>query len=120
INYQVSPWFGLLAGMVVAVAVAAMIGVPSFQLSGHYFALATLALLQITNILFTYFKDFTGGSTGLYIPILGNKPGMFQFESAIWYYYVGIAFLIMTLIVSRQVLHSKFGYRLLSLKQNPN
>jgi branched-chain amino acid transport system permease protein len=119
INYNLSPWVGLLAGVVISIIVAILIGLPVFQLSGHYFALATLALLQIGHILFTYFSDFTGGSVGLYIPILENSLWMFQFDNRIWYYYFGAALLIVCLWVSRRILYSKLGYQLKSIKQNP-
>lgn len=119
INYNVSPWIGLIVGIIIAIIVAVIIGLPVFQLSGHYFALATLALLQIGHIMFTYFSDFTGGPVGLYIPILGNSPGMFQFESRIWYYYIGVALLVFCMWISRSILYSKLGYQLKSIKQNP-
>jgi len=119
IDYGISPWIGLIVGAAVASLVAVVIGLPTFLLSGHYFALATLALLQVANILFTYFSGITGGPSGLSIPLLGNNPAMFQFELPIWYFYIAAAMLLLTLWVSRTVLYSKLGYRLRAVRENP-
>lgn len=53
-DFGVTPWFGMLVGMVVAGAVAAVIGYLSFHynLRGDYFALATLAFAEILRVIF--------------------------------------------------------------------
>jgi branched-chain amino acid transport system permease protein len=119
LHYNLSPWIGILAGVCVAVLVAMLIGWSTFRLSGHYFALATLALLQVAHILFTYFSGLTGGSMGLTIPILRNSPGMFQFESQSTYYYISAIIMIGVLIIARFVLRSPLGYQLRAIKANP-
>jgi branched-chain amino acid transport system permease protein len=119
LNYGISPWIGIVVGAVVSASVAVLVGTPTFLLSGHYFALATLALLQVANILFRYFSDITGGPAGLSLPLLGNAPAMFQFGQPIWYFYVGAIMLLLTLWISRMVLYSKLGYRLRAVKENP-
>jgi branched-chain amino acid transport system permease protein len=119
VDYGISPWLGIMVGAAVAGLVAVLVGLPTFLLSGHYFALATLALLQVAHILFTYFGGITGGPGGISLPLLGNNPAMFQFELPIWYFYVGAAMLLLTLWVSRTVLRSKLGYELRAVKENP-
>ncbi len=44
VDYQISPWLGMLVGMVIAMAAAVVIGLPTFRLRGHYFAIATLVI----------------------------------------------------------------------------
>ena len=39
-NFHVSPWLGMAVGVVVSMAVALLIGLPTFRLKGHYFAIA--------------------------------------------------------------------------------
>ena len=53
-DFGVTPWFGMLVGMVVAGVVAAVIGYLSFHynLRGDYFALATLAFAEILRVIF--------------------------------------------------------------------
>ncbi|MBW2411769.1 MAG: branched-chain amino acid ABC transporter permease, partial [Deltaproteobacteria bacterium] len=40
VNYGLNPWFCMLVGMIVAALVAAIVGVPSLKLRGHYLAMA--------------------------------------------------------------------------------
>ena len=43
IRWGITPWLGMVAGILVAVAVSIIIGYPCFRLAGHYFAIATNA-----------------------------------------------------------------------------
>ena len=43
IRVGLSPWLGVVAGMLVAAAAGALLSLPTMRLKGHYFALATLA-----------------------------------------------------------------------------
>jgi branched-chain amino acid transport system permease protein len=66
-NYlHVSPWLGIPAGMLAAGLVALLIGYPCFRfrITGHNFALLTLALSAIVLQVITATRDVTGGSLG--------------------------------------------------------
>jgi branched-chain amino acid transport system permease protein len=65
-HFGVSPWIGALAALALAAAVALMIGYPCFRwrIVGHYFALVTLALSEVTRLVITAMRDQTGGSLG--------------------------------------------------------
>ena len=66
-NYlHVSPWIGIPLAMLAAAAAAVLIGYPCFRfrITGHYFALLTLALSAIVLQVITATRDFTGGSLG--------------------------------------------------------
>src|SRR3974377_184372 len=43
-KYGVTPWAGLLVGMLISTLAAIAIGVPTLRLRGHYFAIATLLI----------------------------------------------------------------------------
>jgi len=67
-NYwDISPWLGIPAGMVLAVALAMVVGYPCFRqkVVGHYFALVTLALGQVVLLVVVAARDVTGGSLGM-------------------------------------------------------
>ena len=53
VQFGINPWIGLVAGGVLAMAVAAFIGFASFRygLRGSYFALVTLAFAEVLRIL---------------------------------------------------------------------
>jgi branched-chain amino acid transport system permease protein len=66
-NYwHLSPWLGIPLAVLATVAVAALIGYPCFRfrITGHYFALLTLALSAIVLQVVTATRDVTGGSLG--------------------------------------------------------
>ncbi len=42
--YQISPWVGMLVGILLSMLMAIVIGIPTFRLRGHYFAIATLLI----------------------------------------------------------------------------
>ncbi|RMC35636.1 ABC transporter permease subunit [Paracoccus alkanivorans] len=68
-NLGISPWFGMFAGAGVAVIVAIIVSYPCFRLHGPFFALATIAFLEVFRVLALHFKEFTGGATGMMISL---------------------------------------------------
>jgi len=72
----ISPWIGIPLGMLLAVAVAVLIGYPCFRfrITGHYFALVTLALTEVVRSIIIALRDTTGGSLGI-TPASALKDG---------------------------------------------
>lgn len=114
-----SPWLSILVGVAASLVAAVLIGLPTLRLSGHYFALATLATLQIVLILATYFADVTGGPQGLFLPIL--EPGLanLQFDEQRSYLWIAAVMFLAALALSRTVARSRLGLQLFAIKQNP-
>lgn len=65
-HFGVSPWIGSIAAIAASVVVALVIGLPCFRFKivGHYFALVTLALSEVTRLVIVALRDQTGGSLG--------------------------------------------------------
>ena len=65
--YGMSPWLSAPLGILLAVAVAVLIGYPCFRfgIAGHYFALVTLALTEVVRSVIVALRDTTGGSLGI-------------------------------------------------------
>jgi branched-chain amino acid transport system permease protein len=63
----ITPWIGIPVSVVIAVGVALAIGFPCFRfrITGHYFALVTLALAEVMRLLIVALRDWTGGSLGV-------------------------------------------------------
>jgi branched-chain amino acid transport system permease protein len=55
----------LLVSIVVTAAVSAVAAAPILRLQSHYFALATLALASLINLVAVHAEDLTGGANGL-------------------------------------------------------
>jgi branched-chain amino acid transport system permease protein len=84
---DLSPWWGLPAGALVAAAFSLVVGFPTLRLSGPYFALAMLAAATIMQRLTRIFWQFTGGEEGI--------PGLDPlFDSHLATYYFCLAALI--------------------------
>ena len=78
-HFELTPWLGIPLAMLVAAAVAVLIGYPCFRfrIIGHYFALVTLALSAIVLQVITATRDMTGGS-------LGYTPERYEGGSSIY------------------------------------
>jgi branched-chain amino acid transport system permease protein len=64
-RFGINPWLALLAGVLLSIFIAWLIGLVTLRLKGHFLALATLAWgLVITGVLRNWLP-VTGGSTGL-------------------------------------------------------
>jgi branched-chain amino acid transport system permease protein len=66
-HYGLTPWIGLPIALALTAVVAFLIGYPCFRFKivGHYFALVTLALSEVTRLLIVALRDHTGGSLGV-------------------------------------------------------
>src|SRR5690625_7453274 len=70
INYNITPWVGMIIGTLVAILVGLFIGFLSFRyrLRGAYFTLGTLAFAEIMRIVVQNTKFFNK-SQGFLIPL---------------------------------------------------
>jgi ABC-type branched-subunit amino acid transport system ATPase component/ABC-type branched-subunit amino acid transport system permease subunit len=109
----VSPWFGMWAGVIVAVITALIIGLPTLRLHGAFFAVATVAFPLITFPVLNHL-----GLEELSIPFTGHGASSMQFRDMRFYVLIGIVLLAVVLIVVRKIESSRFGFSLRALKQN--
>ncbi|HVP77615.1 MAG TPA: branched-chain amino acid ABC transporter permease [Thermodesulfobacteriota bacterium] len=118
ITYQVTPWVGLIVGGLVAALVGAAIGYPCSNLRGHYFAIASIAFGEIVRTHFNNWK-LIGAAEGLSLPMLNEGFKNFMFHSSkLPYYYIMLAFLIISLLVCYLISTSKVGYYLRAIKES--
>src|SRR5205807_2205251 len=108
------PLGALVAGAAGTGVVAFLLGAPILRLRGHYLAMATLALGEITIIVSTRWTEVTGGLTGI--------PGVpdFQilgvaFDTKTKLYYLIWAVALGGLCLSFRVIDSRFGRALRAL-----
>jgi branched-chain amino acid transport system permease protein len=75
----VSPWLGIPLALIAGGLLAIVVAYPCFRfrITGHYFALVTLALSGIVLQVITATRDFTGGS-------LGYTPERYKGGSSLW------------------------------------
>ncbi|MFQ5906316.1 MAG: branched-chain amino acid ABC transporter permease [bacterium] len=105
-----SPWFGMLAGGLMAVMFAIPMGLVCFRLRGPYFALAMLALAEVLRLVATNWVGFTNGMVGILImPI---------FRSKLPYYYVISVLAFVSLLTVLRIVGSKLGYWFLAIRED--
>jgi branched-chain amino acid transport system permease protein len=114
-----TPWAGMVAGVVVAVIVSQVVGYPVFRLRGHYFAIATIAVGEIVQALIVNW-DAVGGARGVFVPI--KRPDSlvnFQFhQSKAFYYYIALGLLLLALGVTRWIERSRRGYYFRAVRED--
>ncbi|MGB3864386.1 MAG: branched-chain amino acid ABC transporter permease [Xanthobacteraceae bacterium] len=120
INFGISPWIGMLAGAFVGGFAAFILSFPTMRLSGHYFALATLAFSEVLRVLASSWASVTGGPAGLSVPFSPDSLLMLQFKSTRPYYYIILAALLAVTAIFIWIRRSALGYRLRAVKESVN
>lgn len=113
----VSPWAGMIAGMLLVMGVAFLISYPSFKLKGSFFTMATIAFGEIMRILANFWQDLTKGAAGVSIPFQPAAVNLI-FQDKMAYCYVFLGYLALVILVSLLIKRSYFGYYLEAINQN--
>jgi branched-chain amino acid transport system permease protein len=104
------PWLAAsLAGGVMAMVLALVIGWPCLRLKGPYFAISMLGLNEVLRVVASYFEGLTGGGSGLSLPTLHASVQI--------YYVMGLVALGVTALVY-VIVTSRFGLRLMTIRED--
>ncbi len=106
----------LLTGICVSI-LALVFGLGILRLRGHFFALATIGIIEGVQAFIQNFKPW-GGSAGFYLSggVLKQLGGP---QNALWVlYFIMVAVMGVSLYLSYVVKNSKFGLGLLAIGQN--
>jgi branched-chain amino acid transport system permease protein len=119
VEYGITPWIGIIIGMLFSAVVAVLIGIPMLRLSGHYFAIATLLIGISFQVVFQRW-ELVGAASGLWIPLTeGNSWSALQFhDSKAPYYYIFLIFFIVTFLAIWRLSISKIGFRLRAVRDD--
>ncbi|MEH2484388.1 branched-chain amino acid ABC transporter permease [Bradyrhizobium sp. AZCC 2230] len=116
-KFGLSPLFGIPGGIVIAVGLAAIIGVPTLRLSGHYFSMATIAVAETVRLIVTN-TDWLGAAVGLSGPTVPRNIFDLSFLSSLPYYYLFLVILAITLFVTWWMTNSRMGFYLRAIKDS--
>lgn len=94
---------------------ASLLGAALLRLRGHYFAIASLSLIEVFRELVNNATDLTGGGMGLNIPVSSTSGVM---ADATFFFYVMWALLLATAAMVLIVAASKLGFGLAAIRQN--
>jgi len=112
---QWPPLLGVPLGIAVSLAIALVIGFPTFRLQGHYFSMATIAVAELVRIVVGNW-DFVGAAIGMMGPATPRGWWDLTFRSAVPYYYIFLAVLALLLVVTWQMQRTRLGYYLRAVR----
>jgi len=122
-HYGLSPWLGIPIALALSGLVAVVIGYPCFRfrITGHYFALVTLALSEVVRLLIVALRDWTGGSLGV-TPRSALADSSYslvalQFADREVFFYIMLAFWLAGLWIWRLVDRSMARSAMLAISQ---
>lgn len=107
-QFQLPFWLGLVAGLALAVAFAAVLGLAVLRLKGHYFAICTLGLAFVMTAIVSNLP-IAGSNIGLVLPLL---------KSDVLFYELALALLVVATLVVFWLARSHFGFGLIAIREN--
>ena len=124
-NYGgMTPWLGIPIALACAVLLAVVVGYPCFRfrITGHYFALVTLALSEVVRQTIIATRDHTGGSLGFTPTPKGNDgtPSIIalQFDEKETWFVIAVVVWLAGLAVWRLVDRSMIRYALDAISED--
>jgi branched-chain amino acid transport system permease protein len=117
VRFGINPWIGMIAGVIAAVTLSWIIGFPCFRLQGRYFAIATMAIVQIVYLVIGRWQ-FAGGARGLSYPLLGWGIKNFAFREKLPYYYIAMVFMLIAICLTYYIEKSHIGYYFKTIRED--
>ena len=118
-----SYWLSLPIAAITAGLIAFLIGLPILKIRGAYFFLVTFAFLELTRLIFNYFRSPFGGSRGIIRipqPVI-EFPGLPKIEfgaNPMAYFYLVVFLTAITLFVLYRMERSRYGRIFKAIDQN--
>lgn len=106
-------WIAAAAGGAIF---AALLGGILLGLRGHYFAIGTIAVVEVMREIANNWEGLTGGAIGLNVPILAGSPR----AVGIFFYFAMWALVVVAFALTAMIANSKFGFGLRCIRQNEN
>lgn len=103
-----APFVGLLAALI-----GAGLGWISLRARGTSFVIVTLTFTYVVQLLALNLRSVTGGSAGLYLPLLDLPGGLVILP----FYYAMLVLLVVAILVSLAIRRSKFGLGLIAIRE---
>ena len=110
---SLSPWWAMIAGPLLVLPIALVVGWICFRLRGPYFTLATIAVGEVMRLVALNWGDLTGGAVGVVI-----RPSIFSGTSKVPYYYIVLAIAVAAIALCQAISRRKLGYYLMAIRED--
>ena len=101
-------WVGMLLGLGLGTAFAALLGLAVLRLKGHYFAICTLGLAFVMTAIVSNL-EIAGSNIGLVLPLL---------RSEVLFYELALGLLVLATATIFWLSRSRFGLGLIAIREN--
>ncbi len=115
-NFGITPWIGMPVGAAISALVAVVISYPTLRLKGPFFALSTIAILEVVRLLVIHEESWTGGSSGISLPLNIGWTWM-VFREKLNYVIIAYGLFLFVLWVSWMVRKSRMGHYLIAIRE---
>jgi branched-chain amino acid transport system permease protein len=115
-DFGITPWLGMIVGALLSGLVAAIISYPTLRLKGPFFALATIAILEVVRLLVIHEDTWTGGSSGISLPLNIGWTWM-VFRNKINYLIIAFGLFLFVFWVAWLIRKSRMGHYLLAIRE---
>lgn len=114
LHWGLSPWIGIPCAGIVGGLAGLIVGIPTFRLRGHYFALAMLAYPLALLYLFEWL-----GYQELALPMQREAPiAYMQFVDHRIHAWLALALMLIAMLLTSWVERSRFGISLIAIRED--
>ncbi len=107
-------WIGWLCAAIAGGLIALVMGGALLRLRGHYFAIGTIATVEVGREISSNWSDVTGGAIGMNLPIqLGSPDFVGRF-----FFFAMLGLALIAFLITIYVSCSRFGFGLRCIRQN--
>lgn len=111
-NYSFSFFTTLPIASLFGILIATLLGLPILRLKGHYFAIATVGVMETIKEIVDNMTEITGGGLGLTLPIMQGEPEyIYKF-----FYYTMLLSLLFSLLIVYIISKIKQGFALRAIR----